>query len=77
MPFVSLCFSKVDMLFGEDLNTPKCGVRRYELDLFSLTGVTSDKAGVLVELMNHHFWLLCQSQVVFIWRFIVLNFVVQ
>lgn len=69
--------SKVDMLLGENLYTLKCGVRRYELDLFCHTGVTSDKASVLVELMNHDFLLHCQSQVVFIQRFIVLSFVVQ
>lgn len=32
--FVSLCFSEVDVLLGEDLYLPKYGVRRYELDLF-------------------------------------------
>lgn len=42
MHFVSLCFSKVDMFLGEDLYLPKCDVRRYELDLFCYTGVTSD-----------------------------------
>lgn len=49
MQFLSLCFSKVDMLFGEALYLLKCGVRRYELNLFCHTGVTSNKAGVLVE----------------------------
>lgn len=70
MQFVSLFFSKVDMLLGGDLCLLKCGVRRYELVLF-------DKGFILVELMNHGFWFHCQSQVVFIQRFTVLTFVVQ
>lgn len=77
MQFVSLCFSKVDVLFGEDLYLLRCGVRRYELNLFCHTGVTSDKADVLVELMNHDFWFHCRSQLVLVQRFIVLTFVVQ
>lgn len=45
MQFVSLNLLKVDILLGEDLYLLKCGMRKYELDLFCHTGVLSDKAG--------------------------------